>query len=641
MDSVFRWEQWARFARRCAILSVLMAAVAVPAACQAREAKNVTDLPPVNVWATGDCVRVNPVTGKYFIDRPDIHPDYPTGDYRSHNAVWDAARKTVTLRAARNEFVAFQVIVESHKPVSGVKVRLDKLIGPRGAAIGGRNVALFKAWYVEVKQRSSVFDKLGLGLGWYPDALIPIKIGAPAAFDIPDARNKIGPKQKNQTIWVDVYVPRDRAAAPPGTYRGEVHVTGGVTSTLIVSLDVWDFALPDERHLRGDIWNSSLARMPPDLELAYYQMFHRHRFQPGVCYHRPKLKLAGAKVTIDWTDYDARLTKYVDGSAFTKTHGYWGPGEGVPITHIILPPNCGRGAGGGWPVPLPKGKLTPEYEAAWRDFLRQAKEHYDAHPAWKKIGKVVFMGSLDEGYNMRVYKRMMYYSTLCSSAAGKGWYQFRVDGGHNFATMKMLRPYVDLWVMATFSHNGDKMTHYRKLGLEGWFYGDMIFEKASALSGSNTYLDLDLLTCRGPGWAAWWHRSGFCSWEFDYHSWSAWTVAANFRHRRTSRHAKKGSVFNGSGLLIYPGKFIGSKDPVPSIRFKAHRRGFQDYEYFWLLSQRDGKKDAADKLCKSIIHSHPFGNPSHRKIEIWKNNPEAWDAVRIQMGNRLSAGKTR
>ncbi len=31
----------------------------------------------VKVWATGDGVRVNPETGKYWEDRVDILPDYP------------------------------------------------------------------------------------------------------------------------------------------------------------------------------------------------------------------------------------------------------------------------------------------------------------------------------------------------------------------------------------------------------------------------------------------------------------------------------------------------------------------------------------------------------------------------------------
>ncbi len=101
--------------------------------------------PSVRVWATGDGVRVNPETGKYLEDRTDIHADYPSGDYRSRNAVWDAAGRSIKLHAARNEFVAFQVVVESDAPVAGIKVALDRLEGPDGGALSGRNVALFKA----------------------------------------------------------------------------------------------------------------------------------------------------------------------------------------------------------------------------------------------------------------------------------------------------------------------------------------------------------------------------------------------------------------------------------------------------------------------------------------------------------------
>ena len=41
---------------------------------------------------------------------PDIHKDYPPGSFRTKNLVWDALLKTVALKAARNEFTAFQTI---------------------------------------------------------------------------------------------------------------------------------------------------------------------------------------------------------------------------------------------------------------------------------------------------------------------------------------------------------------------------------------------------------------------------------------------------------------------------------------------------------------------------------------------------
>ena len=71
----------------------------------------------VSVWVAGDGVRVNPETGRYFEDRVDIHADYPTGDYQSRNAIWDAAKARISLHAARNEFVSFQIIVDCDRPI--------------------------------------------------------------------------------------------------------------------------------------------------------------------------------------------------------------------------------------------------------------------------------------------------------------------------------------------------------------------------------------------------------------------------------------------------------------------------------------------------------------------------------------------
>ena len=152
----------------------------------------------MNMWATGDGVRVNPETGHYIEEQPDIHADYPTGAYRTRNAVWDAASGRVSLHAARNEFVSFQVVVETDGPLAGATVRFDRLTGPDGAEIAGRHLALFKAWYVHVTQASSGYPGLSLGPGWYPDALIPVPAGEGLTFDLPDARNGIGATQRNQ-----------------------------------------------------------------------------------------------------------------------------------------------------------------------------------------------------------------------------------------------------------------------------------------------------------------------------------------------------------------------------------------------------------------------------------------------------------
>jgi len=602
--------------------------------------------PSATVWATGDGMRVNPESGAYLEDRPDIHKDYPTGNYQRSNAAWDAAKGLVRLQAARNEFVAFQAVVAVDAPLRGIAVSLDALAGPGGAKIGGRNLALHKAWYVHVTKHSAGYQDTSLGPGWYPDALLPAEADGAVRLDIPEPRNHIGATQRNHTVWVDIFVPRDAGEAPPGTYTGDLVVAWpGGEKQLRVALDVWDFALPDAIHCRGDIWNGSLRRMDPETELRYYQMAHRHRFHPGVAGYAPDVRIDGTTVAIDWAAYDARLARYFDGQAFTAEQGYWGPGVGVPIPHIQLPFNCNkRGRKGGWPVAMEGDRLTAEGEAVWLEACRQFREHFDAHPVWRTVRKIVFLGGLDESYYQAAYDKMIYFSKLLRKGLGEGWFQYRIDGGYNSPAMRQLHPYVNLWVCHTAGWHQPKMLNFRGKGVETWFYGPLVYERrGNSGCGSNTFTDLDLLVNRGIGWCAWKHRSGYCQWEFDAHyirapkrvdrptePWDVrWTDPVN------CRYGSGPSEYNGSGLLIYRGELAGRPGhPIPSIRLKAQRRGMQDYEYFWLLRKANQEK-LADRLVDSIVLVPPFGAENYQNPNIWKHNPEAWDRVRIEAGEAL------
>ena len=583
----------------------------------------------VSIWAVGDGVRVNPQTGRLFEERTDIQPDYPTGNHRHKNAVWDGAQRTVTLRAARNEFVAFQLVLETVHPVSGVDVTITPLSGPAGAGIEGRHLQIFKAWYVQVRRPSTGYEASSLGPGWYPDALLPkrgsgLRTGFP--FSIPDIHNNI-PEQKNHAVWVDIYVPRQ---APAGNYLGRIQVRwNGGESGAAVHLEVWDFALPDRFTLRGDIFNNSLARMPPAQELKYYQLCAQHRFQPGVYAYRPSLKVEGTKVELDWSEYDARLSKYMDGSAFTEKHNYWGPGYGEPLQHVLLPFDCERGENRSraWPAATPAGGPTPEFEAVWKETARQVREHFDRDPHWRRVRKIVFLDGLDESYNEAAYAKMRSYGRLLHEVLGRGWFQYRIDGGYSREAMESMQGEIDLWVSHTVSYEAAKMEEFRKKGIESWFYGPMVYEqRRNSGCGSNTFTDLDLLTNRAVGWVAWKYQSGWIEWEFDWNGYAAWYEAENFKEAHR--------VYNGSGLLIYRGEVMGYDQPIPSIRLKAQRRGLQDYEYFKMLADKRGKAEA-DRVVNGVIYGRPFGPASIGNTRLWKNNPEEWEAARLAAARQI------
>ncbi|HSB17004.1 MAG TPA: hypothetical protein VLE22_21310 [Bryobacteraceae bacterium] len=602
----------------------------------------------MKVWAIGDTVRIDPIDGKAFEDNPLMFPNCQTGDYRESNLIWDAKSKRITLRAARNEVVAFQIVVERRgsEKLSNARVEIGEPAGPSGKKISLANIDLFKEWYVHVTQQSR--QKYSLGTGYYPDGLLPCLRWTGNLyphmyvhpFEIPDMMNGIGDRQRNQALWVDIWVPRDRADAPPGTYASKIRITSNTGSEeLTLQLQIWDFALPEQTHVMGNLHtDTELNVFPEDLELKYYQMIRRHRLAMGVLGYAPDLKVSGTDVKIDWTKYDARLGKYLDGSAYTVQHGYSGPGEGVPTEILVLPfdaypVNLYKNSIGlrigkefkfysPWPVAVPEGGPTPEYGEIWKKTFKLFDDHLNSNPAWNKTRPVVFLLSLDEAYDDVARERMFYYGCLLKES-GATRLEYRVDGWYPRETMLRLSEILRIAILGLGSWEKDTVEEVRKRGVDPWFY---------TMAG---LIDADPLVNRGLGWIAWKYKAGsWTLWELDFNSLRAWIYPETYPDVRGEQ--------NGHGMLIYRGETMGLTEPVASIRLKQLRRGSQDYEYFWLLAQKAGGRGQADEAVNGIVSNfvecncgvEPLGTPG-----MWKHNPDEWERARISLGELID--KTR
>jgi len=299
-------------------------------------------------WACGDLSKVNPVSG-------DRIPG-PSGDaYKKANPVWDAANNKVALRAAGNEVVAFQLILEKLVgSLENVTVSVSDLTGPGAALIpASPNVELFRCWYVRWVTQ------------FYADACIPLFDPFPGTFAVPDPTNAIS-GQQNQSVWVDVYVPKGTAS---GLYTGQITVDcDQLASPLAIDLELFvrTFELPDEQNFIVDLngyhepWGWSGSSNWPrylDISLRYHQLGHKHRanvntvpyshtfnepsFSPRVDWQRaPPLTGSGASTHLDpggWGTFEDQYARYLDGSAFTAAMGYHGPGENTPIPEFYLP----------------------------------------------------------------------------------------------------------------------------------------------------------------------------------------------------------------------------------------------------------------------------------------------------------------
>ena len=604
---------------------------AVPLFCRANSG--------LEVWAINDSVRIDPIRNQPFEDNPRLFPDGIRPGYKQSNLIWDGTARRIKLRAARNETVAFQIVIErTGEKLSDVVVKPAELQGPNGAKILLKNVDLFREWYVHVKNPTK--ESYTLGPGWYADGLLPCLRWSGnlyphtyvMPFDVPDPLNNVGKEQQSQAMWIDIYVPKSRQAAPPGTYSGPIAISsdqGQVQLTL--DLQVWDFALPEESHLKPNIHtDTEINTFPEPMELKYYQLLRKHRLSMYPLGYAPALQISGTNVRIDWSKYDARLAKYLDGSAFTAKYGYSGPGYGVPIEYLVLPfdaypMNLYKQARGiqlsgkefkfyaPWPVAMPRQGPTPEYREIWKNAFRAYQAHFDQHPAWNKTRLLVYFLSLDEAYDDVARERMFYFGQLLKES-GAPRLQYRVDGWYPKETMERLKKILNVIILGLGAWDAATIDEIKKQGVDPWFY-----------TGAE-WIDGDGLKCRGLSWIASKLRAGsWTLWELDFNSLRAWQYPETYEKE------------NGSGMLVYRGETMGLDEPIPSIRLKGLRRGSQDYEYFWLLSQAKGGSQIADEAVNSIVHGPFAEKTSVGAPGMWVHDPDEWDRMRIRLGDEINS----
>ena len=351
-----------------------------------------------DVWPAPGLIKISPERGVALFQ--DMAGD---GRGTAPNAVWDG--RTIQLFGGRGEYVSYQLVinrVDLSRPLTNVKVVPGDLTGSAGV-IGGGDIELFKNWYA----------RNGNGQ-WQPAYLVPWERGRP--LEIPDSRRGIA-DQRNQSMYVDVYIPRQAAA---GTYSGTVTVEAGLDKAVLpIEVRVYDLTLPDTL----SFWPELNSYSVPANLLDYHRLAHGHRlvFNPWVV--RPVLQGAGKDVRVQWDQYDASVGSLLSGEAFkdnrragvatpvmylpfedswptplsrqTYTYaGHW-PGQGEArrylVDHSMAAPYIGDG-------------LSQGYKDAFLAVQRQFTEHF-AQRGWRRTEMQLFFGGksthrLDYGSNM-------------------------------------------------------------------------------------------------------------------------------------------------------------------------------------------------------------------------------------------------
>jgi hypothetical protein len=575
------------------------------------------------IWALDDGEKIK---------REDIDNPLATN---MNNVVWKDT--TINIFGARNEIIAFQLIIQSEKNgVQNVNVFISDLkngtaIIP-GSASGpndpfdyrGRYIELFTEHYLDITKRTSplwLFAESAAPsayyTGWVPDCLIPFsalsgKGGAP--FSI--AGNS------NQGIWVDILVPKDASA---GTYSGKATVTisNKTFKEIPILLKVYDFTLPDSTHIKNmfglypwDMANrhgvTTGSSSYYQLEVKYNQMAHRHRFDI-VC---------EVSNLTDMTNYYRR---YLTGEIYTTGFGYAGPGENIGNTTFSI------GYGGAFPEEY-GGSAAKMNKSdwwrgsdAWANWFKSNAPGVEYHkylfpdePEWKGPTGAFGTGSFD---------------TIRMQA---DWTHSNQGPGRNIPCLvtNTMRPglmgYVDFWSVsseeAVNSATPEAVASEKALGHKYGIYNGYRPGMGAVIT------DADAVEFRVMPWIVWKYNID----QYFYWSINFWNDINIFTNPLTYSDND-----NGDGTFFYPGEDYlfptenrGLAGPLSSIRAKNWRRGEQDYEYLWLAKQA-GLENEAKSIVDNCVPTALWDAKYQSNIS-WSSRGYKFEQYRKQIAELLS-----
>ncbi len=525
-------------------------------------------------------------------DGEKIAHDNLNSPFAKANSVWDG--KTVRLLAARNEIVAFQVVVEADaggiKALSASLAELQRA-GGKGHIVyqppatdptdyRGRPIQVFSVRDMLVKKPTEAPWIYLPGspsapknpAGWKPVQLIPENARAGrGGFPL-----RVEPSS-NQVFWFEIYTGHGR---PAGLWKGEVSIAAdGVRHMIPVELELLDVDLPDENSIRAMVY----------FEPAQLDLYHGRNLEPEYhrFAHRNRIELVQA--------YDARKVEAAigrfDGADFTAAHGYEGPGERVGNT--IVP----------------------------RTFYGPGREFDDKTGAWRsadawiqflegRLPNALTFVYLPDEPNARQFPYIMKLGDNLHSNPGAGRRLRTMVTRHYTSEIEAA---IDIWNSPPEGYDIGRAKQQCEQGRETWVYN------GGRPWGGAVVIDAPATDVRALIWGCFKHEIPLYFYWHGNH-WrhnpqkvgdriqNIWAEAITFDNRgQPNKPLRDQSFANGDGVLMYPGEEKlhpvedrGIAGPVSTIQLANLRRGLQDHLYL-TMARRLGLNGAVDKALREAV----------------------------------------
>jgi len=470
--------------------------------------------------------------------------------------------KEARLKLARNEYESFQIVLEAaSRDITFENIDFSDLMGSEDRMIPADSLSWKRVDYVETAITPAYPVER---IGKWADPLLPA-----GRFTVT--------RDSRASVWITLRTTVDTA---PGLYRGTVTVQPVAMrpSSVALTVRVWDFSLTDETHLHTLTWLGRGAigsfydlgdSVEEKAELESYlrryeETLLEHRLGPGGSVAEG-LRKDPTTGQFDFSELDHRLARLF--------------GQGMNVFIMGTAPNLKRQG---------KEHYTPEFIADFTEKLKVFGNHL-RQKDWLDRAYVYVYDEAPESAWSEVRKMSR---AIRNSAPELKIIQCLNDP----AGVNALQGFVDVFDVYITQYHQTGVAHLQDDGQEVW-----LAVCCCPAEHPNLFIEYPLIDARIIPMFCW--KYGVEGFEY----WSPNHWGPNLEKDSSARwpdvpwDPNTFGKYNGDGYLLYPGP---NGVPYPSIRLKALRDGFEDYEYLWILShlveeaQRSGEQ-RSDQLQKA------------------------------------------
>jgi hypothetical protein len=400
--------------------------------------------------------------------------------------------------------------------------------------------------------------------GWWPDPLAP------------GDHCDLAPGQ-TQPLWFTVRAPKQASA---GEYQAAITLRNGTAPPVSIPLTVrvLPFSLPERTQLRaifdlrfgpGGAFGSG-ARSEPERR-QWLRFLAEHRLGIDAIEPAPKFSYKDGKVTMDAAEFDRTAQFCFDELGMNVSY--------TPQFFYLF----------GWAYPPKKlfglEPFTPEWVSAFKQAYQLFTDHL-REKGWHD--KFVYYISDEPHFQHDFVVEQM--KKLCALI-------HEVDPSipiycSSWRHCPAWDEALDLWGIGQYGcFPVADMQQLKKACKHMWFTCD------GQMATDTPYLATERML---PYYCFKYGVEGFEFWGFAWWTYDPWQIGWH-KFIRQSDEGKKYYWIrypNGDGFLAYPGKPVGVKGPVSTIRLEQVREGLEDYEAFSLLRER---MDKAERAGRSIL----------------------------------------